>query len=197
MAYVLGMFFSDGTVSSDKKYIRIHLQKKDQYILEKINKTMRSNRPLQTYENSSLFRLDSKILAKDLINLGCIPRKTYSLDFPNINNKFLSHFVRGYFDGDGSIYFNKPNTIRISFVGTKNFIEGLQKSLNKSIGLRKHPLRKQGVIWICNYYSDDARKLCSWMYNNTKDLYLRRKKERYDKHINKRKNDKIQAINLS
>jgi len=38
MTYVLGWFFSDGCVSYKKEMISIHINKKDHYILEKINK---------------------------------------------------------------------------------------------------------------------------------------------------------------
>ena len=38
MAYVLGWFFSDGTVSTNKHSCSIHLHKKDSYILEEIKR---------------------------------------------------------------------------------------------------------------------------------------------------------------
>lgn len=191
MAYVLGWFFSDGNVSSDKGSISIHLNKKDHYILEKIKNLMESTRPIDSYSNSSYLRLDSKILAQDLINLRCIPKKSLFLEFPDVPDQYLSHFVRGFFDGDGSINFNKPNTIKISFISTKQFLDSLQTKLNNILGLKIGPLQRQIKMYIALYYSDDARKLCNWMYENSKDLYLIRKKERFDKHINLRTNDKL------
>lgn len=183
MAYVLGFFFSDGEVSSDLRFVRIHLHKKDHLILEKINRLFESKRPIGNYKEASMLRLNSLILVKYLINLGCVPRKSLVLKFPKIKDEYLSHFVRGYFDGDGSIHFNKPNTIKITFVGTKEFIEELQRRLNRSLKIKINPIYKDKKIYVCRYYSEDARKLGEWMYKNSKSLYLYRKKDRFDKHM--------------
>lgn len=191
MAYILGFFYSDGNVTKDRKEINIHLNKKDHYILKKIRKIMGSNRPIRKYGSASYLRLNSKILVRDIMSLGCIPRKSLILDFPDIEEKYLSHFIRGYFDGDGSIHFNKPNTIKIHICGTNKFLTKLQLRLNKSINIKINPLYKDRTFWVCRYYSDDARKLCFWMYKNSKGLYLERKKDRFDKHIILRKNGKL------
>jgi intein/homing endonuclease len=48
----------------------------------------------------------------------------------------LRHFVRGYFDGDGSIGFNKPNTIWIKIVGAnKQFIYDLAQIFKDELGI--------------------------------------------------------------
>ena len=49
----------------------------------------------------------SKQLKKDLIQAGCTCTKSLTLTFPseNIIPKHLQHhFIRGYFDGDGSVF---------------------------------------------------------------------------------------------
>jgi hypothetical protein len=191
MAYVLGWFFSDGNVSSKENQINIHINRKDYAILEKIKAILSSNRPIGAYSNSSYLRINSKMLTNDLIRLGCWPRKSLTLKFPCINDELLPHFIRGYFDGDGSITFNKPNVIKIYFLGTKNFLEEMQRRLNKVLGLSIRPLYEHHNIWLCRYYGDDARKLCIWMYLNAQDLYLERKKERFDRHMMVRENGGI------
>ncbi len=186
MSYVLGFFFSDGNVHYKKKVAQIRLHKKDHYILEKISRVMGSDRPVSKYPNSSQMRINSKILCDDIIRLGCVPRKSLILGFPQIKKGYLPHFIRGYFDGDGSIRFNKPNTIKISFVGTKKFISKMQISLNKEFNLRSYPIRRDRTFWTCHYYGDEARKLCRIMYKDTKGLYLKRKRDRFEQHIIKR-----------
>jgi len=183
MAYIFGWFCSDGFVSYKKNHCGIHLNSKDKEMLEKIKKTMNSKHNIQEYENSVNLRIYNKILCSDLINLGCYPRKSTKLKFPSVPDKYLMHFIRGYFDGDGSIHFNKPNTIKVSFIASKSFIKTLQVKLNKILGLKIGPIQKHYKIWICIYYGDDARKLCKWMYKNSKNLYLQRKKDRFDKHM--------------
>lgn len=52
--------------------------------------------------------LNRKIIKEDLVNLhGIGSAKSLSLEFPNVPNCYLSHFMRGYFDGDGCIYKDK------------------------------------------------------------------------------------------
>lgn len=41
-------------------------------------------------------------MCEDLINLGCVPNKSLILKFPTFDivpEKYMSHFIRGYFDG--------------------------------------------------------------------------------------------------
>lgn len=47
-------------------------------------------------------------MADDLRNLGLYPGKSLSLaDLPDIDSNLFRHFVRGYFDGDGSIILSR------------------------------------------------------------------------------------------
>lgn len=64
---------------------------------------------------------------KDLFALGCTPRKSLTINLiPDIKKEFIPSFIRGYFDGDGSIYqTGKIKMWRISFTGTKNFLENI------------------------------------------------------------------------
>jgi hypothetical protein len=136
-------------------------------------------------------RINNKELHNDLIKLGCFPRKSTKLPFPVIPQRYLSHFIRGYFDGDGSIHFNKPNTIKVSFIATKSFNETLQYKLKSILNLKINKMQKHYKMWICLYYGDDARKLCGWMYKDCGAMYLKRKKERYDNHLIKRQKNEL------
>jgi len=187
MAYFLGWLYSDGNVSREKRNFNLHINLKDAYILEIFRKCLNSNHPIKFYKNAATLKIYSRLMCEKLGKLGCIPKKSLHINFPNIPNCYLNHFVRGFFDGDGSIHFNKPNTIKISFLGTKQFIETLQYLLNLNLGIKNHKLTYYHKLYKCQYYGDDARKLCFWMYKNSKNLYLKRKRERFSNHIEKRK----------
>ena len=60
----------------------------------------------------------------DLGNLNCIPRKTFKIDsIPNgVPYNLISHFIRGYFDGDGSVNFNKDKSLIFQIVGQEEFL---------------------------------------------------------------------------
>lgn len=189
MAYVLGWFYSDGNVSNDGTYCQIHLHKKDYKILDKINNLLNSSNPIRISKDSAQLLIYNKVLCRDLIRLGCIPKKSLRLKFPKIANKYISHFIRGYFDGDGSISIANYNTIRVGITGTKYFLKPLQKRLNETIGIKIRKLQRMGAIWRCNYYGNNARKLCNWMYKGSKNLSLDRKRKIFELHIKKGKNN--------
>ena len=69
----------------------------------------------------------SQKTVNDLKKLGCVEKKSSILTFPTsqqVPNNLIYHFIRGYFDGDGSICITDKN-YHISFVGTENFIKEL------------------------------------------------------------------------
>jgi intein/homing endonuclease len=69
----------------------------------------------------------------DLLKFGLTPNKSLTLQFPDVPKEYVRHFVRGCWDGDGSVYFEKrANRIKASYVsGSKKFIEGMVGALSK------------------------------------------------------------------
>ena len=109
-AYWLGFLYADGNVL-DNNTISLELSTVDKEHLIKFNSFLNT-----TIKNS-------------LVNLGCIPRKSLVLRFPKdkqVPKRLKRHFVRGYIDGDGSIY-KSNNNIHISILGTEHFLENLVK----------------------------------------------------------------------
>lgn len=130
-AYILGWFYSDGNVMPDGK-IRICLHHQDRDILEWIKKEMEYTGPLyeRPARNTSAPQVElcinRKVLADQLIKLGCHPNKSMSLECPSydiVPKNLFNHFVRGYFDGDGS--FSSGAMI----VGTLSFTNALSTIL--------------------------------------------------------------------
>lgn len=113
-AYLLGMLYADGNVSISKRKDKegaiykttLVLDNNDILLLEAIKETF----PIfHTYPfnngKSTEIRNNSKQCYFDLVNNGCLPRKSfenrYNLHIPPIPNELIPHFIRGYFDGDG------------------------------------------------------------------------------------------------
>ena len=44
---------------------------------------------------------------QSLSALGYTPAKSLTLQFPRVPSRHIPHFVRGYFDGDGCVYFRR------------------------------------------------------------------------------------------
>ena len=57
----------------------------------------------------------------DLNKLGVVERKSLILTFPTeqqVPKHLMPHFIRGYFDGDGSVYKQKQGNTKIEIGGT-------------------------------------------------------------------------------
>ena len=135
-AYWLGMMYSDGNIIKGNKGIQLQL--KDKAHLEKFKEALgaKNHKITESLDNRWSkkcyyyhFSVKSKKLANDLNNLGCTPNKSLTLEkIPDIPEEFILDFVRGYFDGDGSIH-QTTSGYRISFVGTQKFLREIQNIL--------------------------------------------------------------------
>lgn len=136
-AYWLGMMLSDGSVTSNHS---INLRLKDKEHIEKFQKAIgainhkiieiRDDRWEKVCYTYNLSFKDAK-MEKDLAKYGCVQNKTYiGFSFPLIEEKFYYDFIRGYFDGDGSIYYTSNKHV-LSWVGSKEFLDTLKSILGK------------------------------------------------------------------
>ena len=188
-AYVLGWIFSDGNITKDKRTFGFHLNKKDINVLKLLKKVMESNHKIFFGENNDIqLRIHSRKMVKSLLERGLMPDKTFKIKFPKLSEKYLTHFVRGYFEGDGSIHFNKPNTIKIKIMGNKEFIQQMEISLNDLLKI-SGKLYKHNKMYFTEYYGNNARSFCRWVYKNCDDLYLERKYKRFVNHMKIRGKD--------
>jgi intein-encoded DNA endonuclease-like protein len=108
MAYILGFLIADGTVARDAQNVSI--AQKEKYILENIRKELESTQPIYKNKKTGVYilNLNSQILKKDLIELhGVKPNKSGTIEFPYVPEEYMSHFVRGFFDGDDYVNYNK------------------------------------------------------------------------------------------
>lgn len=190
-AYFLGLLYADG--ANYNNTVSISLQEEDKKIIEIFVKYIEYTGKLYfrkakkvTYKNQYRLDLHSKTLTQALIKLGCVPKKSLILKFPNkkqVPKKLLHHFIRGYFDGDGSVSFSKVNNYyypNFSIVGTKDVCENIIKIFNTKCAIKTLYLEKYGE----NTFKvrTGAQKSCLKIYNYLyKDatLYLERKKEKF------------------
>lgn len=113
-AYLLGMLYADGNVSTSKRKEKEEIAYKISLVLDNedisLIEAIKESFPIfHTYSfnngRSTEIRNSNKQCYIDLVNNGCLPRKSfenrYNLHIPPIPNEFISHFIRGYFDGDG------------------------------------------------------------------------------------------------
>lgn len=86
------------------------------------------------------FSFENSEAALDLTNVGCGPSKSFTHEFPTkkqIPHNLLASHTRGYFDGDGSIYWVAKDVSPcwiVSTIGATPYIKGLQKTLEQMFG---------------------------------------------------------------
>jgi intein/homing endonuclease len=160
---------------------------------------MKSDRPLyfinkrQYNKNyTDCYRLDftSTHASQKLAEVGCGQSKSLTLRFPSIvPHNFIRHFVRGYFDGDGCICYSETKRGYfhgiISFVGTSDFCEHLQKILNEwninaQITIDKRASERIRILSFGG--RNQIIKLYNYLYNNS-SIFFDRKKLTFDTFI--------------
>lgn len=201
MAYVVGFFAADGYITLNQRKGQFwSIQITDKELLEEIKKVLKSEHKIgvrlgRKPNKSTAYRLQigSTEMCEDLQKLGMTERKTKSLVIPSIPDKFLSEFIRGYFDGDGNVwigYLNKHREnptlgLQTAFTScSKNFLNSLLQKL-RGLGIEKG-----GVYEIKDTYSrlqlstTDSLKLYDFMYNRlgSSKLFLKRKKDVFEKY---------------
>ena len=146
------------------------------------------------WRESFRIQIGSKEIFGDLLKLGMMPAKSLVLKFPNIPNRHIGDFVRGYFDGDGCVYFKQHHVkdrknprwiFQTKFIsGSRQFLESLH-SIIKSLGICKGGFvySKKGGHELC-FSHHDGLALFRFMYDNVSaDMYLERKYKTFQKAI--------------
>lgn len=145
-AYILGFIYADGFVGNEH-YNNIVISINDYDIVKCIAKeieftgTIRKTKKGGFKNSRSGYSLNfsSKIMADTLRKIGLYPNKSLTIsELPNIQKRLMRHFIRGYFDGDGSIllshnssYYRNGNVVKkyiyptynFNILGTENFFE--------------------------------------------------------------------------
>lgn len=106
--WVLGWMFSDGNVCQTDNTMSISVHRNDIKILETIAKTMeyseKSIREVPITKVCVLY-FCHKQMREDLIKLGCVPKKSLIIKYPDYFTEDWQHwaFLRGVMEGDGHI----------------------------------------------------------------------------------------------
>ncbi len=140
------------------------------------------------------FSIGNNLLYKQLTELGVTPNKSLILEFPSIPREYARHFIRGCWDGDGTVYIEKRNGhLKTAFVcGSLSFIKRLMQYLEDA-GLSKRKLysdtRSKGnnTSYYFRYATKDSIRLFQFLYHDvTEDQYLKRKYDIFSNYLKKK-----------
>ena len=182
-AYFLGFFYADGCNLNNTSCISLASQDIDilyrfsemffkenskerilSYIRKRQNKT----------ELVSKLSFNSKYLCSQLTILGAPRAKTFKIKYPDwLDENLHNHFIRGYFDGDGSIY-QSNNKFGWKIASTESMCKGINAQLIKNLGI-DISVKPQGNIFnICCSGNKQIHKIMTWLYKDA-TIFLQRK----------------------
>jgi hypothetical protein len=202
-AYWLGFLYADGYVSAKKSKICKTIQYKltiglaEIEPLEKFKKCINATHKIKSHNYGGykqfILNITSQILYNQLINLGCFQNKSLTLKFPTENQvpkELIKHFIRGYFDGDGSISEGKSKQKRndaifvyikpqIQICGTFEFLTDLKKYMPFNVSIVKDKRRVSNTWFLAFNGTKRGYNFYKWIYENS-HVYLKRKKVKFE-----------------
>lgn len=203
-AYWLGFIYADGYVSKAKEnrgyVVGIELKDADYKHLEKFNISIHGNVPVSHRKRSAKYidgvytpesmscniRLFCKDMFNDLIKHGCCQNKSLIKRRPNeIPDEFMKDFLRGYFDGNGSIAYSLNKKVNKSYLkigittGSKEYVDWLSGFLNDN-GYGNIVMQDTNGSYRLQILSNSNIDFLKYLYDDS-SIYLQRK---YDKYIN-------------
>lgn len=188
MAYFLGLIAADGHVRKQNNLLMLNLKKTDEKIIQNLKEALQYDGPLYTInkkdgQTQCCLRVCSKEIVADLNRLGLNGNKTFDFDWINgMEDKYVSHFIRGMFDGDGCIHINTiKGSHEASIVGTYRATENIKNKYNLFSGKASGHLSKKGnvqsIVFNGRY---NALAFLDWIYtDSTQSTRLERKYELY------------------
>lgn len=189
-AYWLGFIAADGSIVNNNRALEISLKQSDRNHLVKfanaIGETERMIKDRNQkcsngkYYATSRITVCSPILINHLSRYGIVQNKGLNLNFPTfLNDDLLRHYLRGYFDGDGSIstngkYRNGSPKYALNLIATKSFLEDFMTHL-ETLEITKIKLQTKNKMSVWNKVGiNQIRIILSYLYDNC-TTYLDRK----------------------
>jgi LAGLIDADG-like domain len=197
-AYIFGFLYADGCLY--RTSIIFNICSIDIDILEKIRNVMQftgqiyinpprdcklKNEKVIHIKEQSRLQITNKFLIEQLKKLGLTERKSKTLVFPQtVPKHLLRHFIRGYFDGDGSVSIDR-NCLRLncSFVGTHEFLSEIKNILMKNSIDSGKIYKHNGMSYLRVGKYWNIKKFYTFLYHDSK-IFLSRKNNIFNNYFN-------------
>lgn len=199
-AYWLGLMYADGYVSKkgSSYMMGIALQYSEKPLLEQFAKDMESEQPVLDYTSKGdeefkschycRLTVSDKQIGEDLIKHGVFLDKTHILKAPNIAPELERHFIRGYYDGDGSFSLTKATWEPVvQFMGTPDITDFIYNHL-KNNGLVEYKTKidkrnPDDIVGTLRYGGKrQAEGILDYMYKDA-TRFMQRKYDAYQEYL--------------
>lgn len=192
-AYWLGFLTADGYIKGTGS-IELGLAEIDKEHINKFKEALGSEHKITKKETnlndksyiSYRISFKDKIMTQDLMKYGLNPNKSYEAYIPKdfIEDKYIRHYIRGLFDGDGSLYSYKQSNgderNELSLVTASNkMVEDLFNLIKQHTNISMKYRKSRSLHEIRLYDQFQIRAFLKWIYDDS-NISLDRK---YNKAI--------------
>eukprot|EP01083_Nonionella_stella_P284194 967337_1 len=210
-SYWFGFVCADGGIRKNRRELCVELKCTDYHHVHKMLKCMNADYPIKYLKRinslnaifcSCRVGIYSRTLCHALCELGCHPNKTFSLEWPiGIPAEYHRDFVRGYFDGDVCVAWDRRNRlVHVSFAGTDSMLTGIRTVLKQyACPTYKSTIRRvrnSSILQFCG--NSMPLSVLDYMYKDASwDARLDRKYALYQKYkeiLRMQTNDRNEAV---
>jgi len=189
MSYAVGFIAADGNICHSGRGHVLHIACDDKDIIEKLKLALQYEGPMyeKNRKNGKIsysLRICDLEIFQDLIKLNITERKSLTLLPPQIPANFTRDYIRGYFDGDGSVSIGNikyPKKLVVNFYSASKHMAEYLHTIIRSVCSDSY----NGKIYLrlahqkTPYYAirlghNAAKRLFFYMYKDA-SLYLNRK----------------------
>jgi hypothetical protein len=120
-----------------------------------------------------------KRITDALLKYGCKPNKSLDMSIPvGIPNGYISHFIRGFYDGDGCISWRVRNKYMcVAITGQENICQWISEAL-PGIHMSQQSVRDNGTINMYIWSQSGIAMFMNYIYQDA-ELWLPAKKDKY------------------
>lgn len=192
-AWFLGYLLSDGSITrptyrakGDETHLQFVCKYDDRELMYKIKSILNSKAKVHNYPEykspQSKIRIYDK---KEIINKFSDIKSRVPAD---VIKGYERHFIRGCFDGDGTLSYRKSRkSFRIGFIDEKEEItKWVADTITNTLKLPKKNPRwiKQSNVWETLWEGNIARLIAYWIYHgDINNCCLSRKKRKYCQYV--------------
>ena len=190
MAYVLGFFAADGCLTINPRGARyLEFSNTDRDVLVKIRAAMGSRhkisrrvRPQANWQDSWRIQIGSAAMFQDVQRLGFTIAKSQRIQLPRIPPPYFADFVRGFFDGDGSVALvrqGKRYAVLLRFICADiRFLQQLARAIQQQVRTRGQSIFYQSGAHVLAYATYDSLRIIRYLYRRPNGLWMNRKYRR-------------------
>ena len=188
LAYAIGLLTTDGNLSKDGRHLEftsndIQLVKTFKQCLGLTGVKIGSKTSGFKDKKYPRIQFSNIKLYQELLKIGLTPDKSKTIGELKIPDKYFFDFLRGCFDGDGTIFSYWDRRWHSSFMfyiafasGSLEFLKWLQKKIRIACGLNGYTGRAgSNHTYILRYAKKEGMILFNMMYHSKNIPFLKRK----------------------